>query len=620
MLFFAALARLRAASYYVDYQSGNDISSGLDPSNAWQHCPGDPAATASPAACALQPGDTVYFRGGVTYQLTGASGILLNWDGASAAPITYDGNSANTWGSGRARFTDNYGGNALTAFHAEAARHDLAFRSLEISGMGGAPTLPPDDGTPIAPRFGGGIGFLGGASSVLISDCAFSELGYWFNQRPMDAASIAGSAITCRLACRGLSVAGCSFSRVADGCDLSDATELSQVRFTQCTFGDAIVWPVDLPASAGGVSTSDVVLDGSSDSNNSQFDTSAWMGYGNGPRVAISVVPAGGSVSFSASAAASPAPTFQWLKNGVAIPGATSPTLQLANLSLFDIGIYTARAANSAGSVMSNSVILAVTPNLLNLDLGLTTSPSTTTTVTTTAPTFTTQPASQIVSTSTTVTFDAAATGMPAPSYQWRKNGAVVAGGTNATLTLPSVTTNDNGTYSVVASNSAGSVTSRDAMLIVLEPAPAPGPAAPTVTEPSNLSTSSPLAKILLSSEAVIGLQPASLSFTISGTTTKQVLVRALGPALTTLGLIGVLGDPRFDLYREGLRIGENDNWGGSSALRDTFSRAGALPLTDPASKDSALQMWLPPGNYTVVVAGVNGAAGLALAEVYEVP
>jgi hypothetical protein len=48
-------------------------------------------------------------------------------------------------------------------------------------------------------------------------------------------------------------------------------------------------------------------------------------------------------------------------------------------------------------------------------------------------------------------------------------------------------------------------------------------------------------------------------------------------------------------------------------------SRAGAFPL--PAnSRDAALVIALAPGNYTVVITGVGGATGVALAEVYELP
>jgi hypothetical protein len=97
-----------APGYYVDYAGGSDANPGTDPATAWQHCPGDPAATGVAGSTPLNPGDTVFFKGGVQYVLTGdgnsdyQTGIGLNWSGTSGQPITYDGNSAGTWGVGNA--------------------------------------------------------------------------------------------------------------------------------------------------------------------------------------------------------------------------------------------------------------------------------------------------------------------------------------------------------------------------------------------------------------------------------------------------------------------------------------------------------------------------------------
>ena len=93
-----------------------------------------------------------------------------------------------------------------------------------------------------------------------------------------------------------------------------------------------------------------------------------------------------------------------------------------------------------------------------------------------TAPAFTTQPQSQTVSTGANVTFTAAASG--SPTFQWQKNGVAISGATNSTLTLTSVTTTNAGTYTVVATNSAGAVTSNNAVLAVNTPQGA----APTIT------------------------------------------------------------------------------------------------------------------------------------------
>lgn len=84
------------------------------------------------------------------------------------------------------------------------------------------------------------------------------------------------------------------------------------------------------------------------------------------------------------------------------------------------------------------------------------------------APLLTLQPASQWAALGGTAMFSAAATGLPAPTYQWRRNGTNIAGATNATLTLNSLAAADAALYSVVVSNVAGTQTSSNALLSLL--------------------------------------------------------------------------------------------------------------------------------------------------------
>src|SRR5688500_18295585 len=68
---------------------------------------------------------------------------------------------------------------------------------------------------------------------------------------------------------------------------------------------------------------------------------------------AENAVAMGASVTFIASADGSPAPIFQWRKNGTPIPGATTQTLSLTAVSLDDAAIYQVVATNEVGSAVS---------------------------------------------------------------------------------------------------------------------------------------------------------------------------------------------------------------------------------------------------------------------------
>ncbi len=89
---------LIAATYHIDFAGGNNQADGLSPQTAWKHSPGDKNATDNPKAVTLVGGDTVLFKGGVTY--FGEIELLVS--GTKDNPIILDGNSAGTFGEGRA--------------------------------------------------------------------------------------------------------------------------------------------------------------------------------------------------------------------------------------------------------------------------------------------------------------------------------------------------------------------------------------------------------------------------------------------------------------------------------------------------------------------------------------
>jgi uncharacterized delta-60 repeat protein len=116
--------------------------------------------------------------------------------------------------------------------------------------------------------------------------------------------------------------------------------------------------------------------------------------------------------------------------------------------------------------------------------------------------------------------------------------------------------------------------------------------------------------------------QTLTAGFAVSGSNSKRLLIRAVGPGLTAFGLSGVLADPVLTLYQCNTVIATNDDWnadtGLGSALQTAAQQIGAFAL--PADYDAALLVTLPPGVYTAQVSGKNGATGIALIEIYEAP
>ncbi len=108
--------------------------------------------------------------------------------------------------------------------------------------------------------------------------------------------------------------------------------------------------------------------------------------------------------------------------------------------------------------------------------------------------------------------------------------------------------------------------------------------------------------------------------FSIGGQTAKTVLLRGVGPSLAAFGVSGALADPIIELYLSRTLLRVNDDWGGDEQLARLSASVRAFALSGPDSKDAALLVTLPPGSYTLQVRGANDGAGVALAEIYEIP
>jgi hypothetical protein len=212
-------------------------------------------------------------------------------------------------------------------------------------------------------------------------------------------------------------------------------------------------------------------------------------------------------------------------------------------------------------------------------------------------PSVLTQPTGATLAFGAEATLSVAASGTPAPSYQWQAAGVNIPGATSSTYS-----TSIPGTYDVVITNSAGSVTSSSAVLTA-------------ATRLANISS-----RAFVGTGADIEIA----GFVISGPpgSLEQVLIRGAGPSLAQYNVSGVLAQPVLTLFNSsGAQIASNAGWNtasNSTAIAAAFSATGAFafPLD---SADSAILTSLPPGTYTAEIAGTGTTTGVALAEVYEI-
>ena len=145
------------------------------------------------------------------------------------------------------------------------------------------------------------------------------------------------------------------------------------------------------------------------------------------------------------------------------------------------------------------------------------------------------------------------------------------------------------------------------------------GPITATATDPdgntsefsaafgTNLLNISTRLKVLTGDSVLIG------GFIVTGSESKKVIVRAIGPSLSLAGISGALADPVLELHQPDGSVVTNDNW------RDTQEAEIIASTVPPADNlESAIVATLPPGPYTAIESGKNSGTGVGLVEVYD--
>ncbi len=183
---------------------------------------------------------------------------------------------------------------------------------------------------------------------------------------------------------------------------------------------------------------------------NVRFTTSGTAGLA--PAIAASprnaTVIDGRPAAFSVAASGSGRLNYQW-KRGTTPVGTNRAFLTISEARESDEGSYTCTITNAAGTTTSAVATLTVNPVV--------------------APAVVAQPADTTASTGDTVVLTMSASGTAPLAYQW-KRGATAVGGDGPVLTLADAKAVDAGAYTCTVSNSAGSVTTKAALLTMVGP------------------------------------------------------------------------------------------------------------------------------------------------------
>jgi hypothetical protein len=95
-----------------------------------------------------------------------------------------------------------------------------------------------------------------------------------------------------------------------------------------------------------------------------------------------------------------------------------------------------------------------------------------------------------------------------------------------------------------------------------------------------------------------------------------RIVVRGLGPSLSSFGIANTLADPTLELRDEnGILLTADNDWQDDPVQAAEITADGLAPSN---TKEAAIAATLPPGLYTAILAGLNNTQGVGTVEVYD--
>jgi hypothetical protein len=324
--------------------------------------------------------------------------------------------------------------------------------------------------------------------------------------------------------------------------------------------------------------------------------------------------------------------TYQWLRNGVALPGETGAILLRQNVSANDAGSYIVRVTNSAGTVTSQPATISLAADASRpANISVRTNVATGSLV---IPGFVVQGTGTKRVLIRAVGPGLAAFGltgvMADPRFAVFQGSTQLAQNDDWSAANIGTAFTATGAFALTAgSKDAALVTDlaagRDYTVQVTNATGAGGIVLIEVYDADVLTgtSSSKLVNVSVRGQTAPGADVLTLGLVVGGRGQRTLLIRGIGPKLATFGVTGTVADPQLQIFDQQQRmILANDDWSNADFVNELMlatGYVGAFAL-DPGSKDAATLSLIDPGPYTIQVSGANNGTGEALVEVYEVP